>query len=692
MTRRLLAAVLLAAASVGAQTPAAPPSSPAPPVTFAVEVGYVEVDAIVTDRNDQPVRDLRREDFTVLEDGKPQTIDLFHKIDIPYERPEPAAPPPVPLDVKTNAVPFEGRVYVIVLDELHSSTTSSLLVRAAARRFIERHFGEGDLAAVVHTFGPAASGQGLTSDRQMLLAAVDRFVGQKLPSVTMSKIDEYRRTQDTRQQGDPVNDPDDMKRAYDARSSLDVLKGVSEWLAGLHGRRKAVLFFSEGIDYNLYDQINNREASAVLDAVKEATAAAVRANVSFYAIDPRGLGGLSAEMMEIQPVFDDPSLGLTPQGLESDLRIAQDSLRVLADETSSAFARVVKDNSAYYVLGYYPPGQRKDGRFHKLEVKVARPGVRVRARNGYSTPRIKPPKPDTLAAHDTPAPLAEMLNSPLPRSGFPMQMQAAGFRGDAAKAKVVLTIELSGEGFKFTEKDGAFHDVLDLSVLTVDAAGKTTGKNQKVALNLKPRTHQLLTATGFRVLSEVEVAPGRWQLRVAGRSENAGSTGSVFYDLDVPEFDKQPLALSGLVLTSATAGLVPTAGTAPLLKDVLPGPATANRTFYPFDTLALFMEIYDGEKTAHSLDVATTLTAGDGHVAYRVAEERSTASAKGAAIVHTAQIPLKDVPPGIYTLRVGVTSRMGKKPPKAERVLLIQVMPAPPSTAPASPAPSPPIG
>jgi VWFA-related protein len=650
------------------------------------------------------VRDLRREDFTVLEDGKPQQIDLFTLIDIPYERPEPSAPAPVPLDVKTNAVPFEGRVYVIVLDELHTSTTGSLLVRAAARRFIERHFGEGDLAAVVHTFGPAEAGQGLTSDRNMLLAAVDRFMGKKLPSVTMSRIDEYRRTQDIRQQGDRVNDPDDMKRAYDARSSLDVLKGVSEWLSRLHGRRKAVLFFSEGIDYNTYDQINNREASSVLDAIKEATAAAVRANVSFYAIDPRGLGGLSAEMMEIQPVFDDPSLGLNTQGLESDLRTSQDSLRVLADETSgfaavntndfnTAFARVVKDNSAYYVLGYYPPGQRKDGRFHRLEVKVSRPGVKVRARNGYSTPHSKPPKPPSLAAQDTPAVLAEMLDSPLPRSGFPMQIQAGAFRGGMekdSKAKVVMTVELSGEGFKFTEKDGAFHDVLDLSVLSVDAAGKPTGKNQKVALNLKPRTHQLLTATGFRVLSEMEVAPGRWQLRVAGRSENSGSTGSVFYDLDVPDFDKQPLALSGLVLTSATASLVPTAGAAPLVKEVLPGPPTAGRTFYPFDTLALFMEIYDGEKTAHTLDVATTLTAGDGKVAYRVAEERSTASAKGAAVVHTAQIPLKDIPPGIYTLRVAVASRLGKKPPKADRALLIQVVPPPPGpAAPASGTPSP---
>ena len=717
MKRLFTAVVLLMAGSLGAQAPAPTPASgrpsPPPPVTFAVEVGYVEVDAIVTDRNDQPVRDLQREDFTVLEDGKPQSIDLFHRIDIPYERPEPLAPAPVPLDVKNNAVPFEGRVYVIVLDELHTSIQGSLLVRAAARRFIERNFGEGDLAAVVHTAGAAANGQGLTTDRQMLLAAVDRFVGQKLPSVTMNKIDEYRRTQQFRQPGDPINDTDDMKRSYDARASLDILKGVSEWLSRLHGRRKAVLFFSEGIDYNIYDQINNREASAVLDAIKEATAAAVRANVSFYAIDPRGLGGLGAEMMEIQPVFEDPSLGLTTQGLENDLRISQDSLRVLADETSgfaavntndfnSAFARVVKDNSAYYVLGYYPPGQRKDGRFHKLEVKVSRPGLKVRARSGYSTPHTKPAKQPSLASQDTPAVLAEMLDSPLPKSGFPMQMQAGAFRGAAAKdkARVVVTVELSGDGFKFTEKGGLFHDVLDLSVLSVDPGGKPTGKNQKVALDLKPRTHQLVTATGFRVLSELEVPPGRWQFRVAGRSENSGATGSVFYDLDVPEFDKQDLALSGLVLTSSTAGLVPTAGSAPLVKEVLPGPPTAQRAFYPFDTLALFMEIYDGEKTSHTLDVATTLTAGDGHVAYRVNDERNTASTaaasagKGFTIVHTAQVPLKDIPPGIYTLRVAVTSRLGKKPPKADRALLIQVMPAPPGSsapapAPAQPSPSP---
>src|SRR5437016_4959895 len=117
MSRLATALLLIAAAPLAAQAPAPSPSPrrEAPPVTFAVEVGYVEVDAIVTDRAGQPVRDLTREDFVVLEDGKPQTIELFTQIDIPYERPEPAAPPPVPLDVQTNERPFDGRLYVIVL-------------------------------------------------------------------------------------------------------------------------------------------------------------------------------------------------------------------------------------------------------------------------------------------------------------------------------------------------------------------------------------------------------------------------------------------------------------------------------------------------------------------------------------------------------------------------------------------------
>jgi len=98
-------------------------------------------------------------------------------------------------------------------------------------------------------------------------------------------------------------------------------------------------------------------------------------------------------------------------------------------------------------------------------------------------------------------------------------------------------------------------------------------------------------------------------------------------------------------------------------------------------------EIYDGEKTPHTIDVVTTLTAADGTVAYRNADERSSEALKqagpGASIVHTAQIPLKEISPGTYTLRVEASSRLGKKGLAAERATLVEIVPR--STTPPSP-------
>ncbi|HUG54564.1 MAG TPA: VWA domain-containing protein [Vicinamibacteria bacterium] len=704
MTPRHLLTAFLVVAPLAAQTPAPSPSprlSP-PPVTFAAEVAYVEVDAIVTDRAGRPVRDLRQEEFVVLEDGTPQRVDLFAQIDIPYERPEPLAPFPVPADVRTNESAFEGRLYVIVLDGLHTSPTRTPLVRAAARQFLERHFAEGDLAAVVHTAGGAAAGQELTGDRRLLLAAVDRFHGRRLPSATLSRIEEYQRTRDIRQAGDPVRDPEDMQRGYDARATLDTLASVADWLGRIRGRRKAVLVLSEGIDYDVTDVIGNREASSVLEGVRSATAAAVRGNVSFYTVDPRGLGGLGAEMMEIQPVFDDPRLGLDPQGLDRDLRRSQDSLRVLADETSGlaavntndlagVFTRVVKDNSAYYVLGYYPPGQKRDGRFHRLEVRVTRPGLQVRARSGYSAPRGRA-APATMAESDTPPALVGLLDSPLPRPGLSMAVQAAAFEGQSGKARVLLAVQYDGRGFRFTEKDGISHEALELSAVVVTAAGKATGMNHKVQLDLRPRTRQMVEAAGFRVLSWLDLAPGRYQIRVASRALNAETSGSVFYDLEVPEFGKPPLTMSGLVVTSAAAGAIPTTGSLERLEDVLPAPPTTWRAFSTLDTIALMAELYDAEKRPHTLEIATTLTAPDGSVAFRSVDERSPQAAPRGSerptIVHTARIPLKEIPPGTYTLRVRATSRLGRNPPSAEQALPVEVVPARAAPA-ASAAPQP---
>jgi VWFA-related protein len=199
-----------------AQPPAAqqPPASGAAqqPPTFKVRVDFVEVDAVVTDRQGRIVRDLKKEDFQVLEDGKAQSITNFTLVDIPVDkeyRPLFAASPIEP-DVKSNEKPFDGRVYVMVVDDLHTRFGRSVRVKAAAKQFIERRLGANDLMAVVHTAGPTQANQEFTSNKRLLLAAVDKTQGRKLDSATANKTNEYNRTRDIRQQGDPLNDPDDM--------------------------------------------------------------------------------------------------------------------------------------------------------------------------------------------------------------------------------------------------------------------------------------------------------------------------------------------------------------------------------------------------------------------------------------------------------------------------------------------------
>src|SRR5712692_6301107 len=456
----------------------APPPTQQP--TFKVQVDYVEVDALVTDRSGNFIRDLKKEDFQVIEDGRPQAITTFSLVDIPVERLQRplGAELPIEPDVKTNERPFDGRVYVMIIDDYHTGFGRTERVKRAAKQFIQRNLGSNDLMAVVHTAGAADAGQEFTSNKRLLLAAVDKTMGNKLRSATAEKTDEYYRTRGTGLSG-PLQDPVEQQRAYYARATLDTLRGVADWFAGVHGRRKSILFVSEGIDYDINDVFNNQNASTIIDATRDAIAAATKSNVSIYSIDPRGLTNLGDEEIEIGAYPDDPTLGVNSTSLANELRLSQDSLRVLADETggfaavnrndfSTAFERIVVDNSSYYVLAYYPPTtDKRAGRFHKIEVRVSRPGLIVRSRKGYAAPKKAPAARPTSAASNTPAELRDALESPLPMSGITMHVFAVPFKGAAPNASVLLGIEMRGRDLRVVP-----NSKVDVSYIAVDTNGK----------------------------------------------------------------------------------------------------------------------------------------------------------------------------------------------------------------------------
>jgi len=661
----LTALALLGSLSLPAQQP--PPSgAEQPPITFRVEINYVEVDARVTDAEGNPVRDLTRDDFQILEEGTAQTIANFSMVDIPLERPDAPlfASSPIEPDVRSNRREFDGRIYVLILDDLHTHFSRSPRVREAARQFIERYFGANDMAAIVQTGGSRKGVQEFTGSRERLLRAIDAFMGQKTRSATLEKLDDYNRMRGTPGFETP-RDLSEPERAFNARRTLSSLKSVADYLSGLRGRRKAVLFFSEGVDYDVSSTIQNRYASDVLQQTQDAIAAATRANVSFYAVDPRGLGGLSAESLELTALPEDPSI-ISPTALHQELLMAQDHLRTIANETggfaavnrndfSTAFQRIVEENSSYYVLGYYSTDTRRDGRFRRVEVKVRRPGLQVRSRNGYTAPTGRPPA-DRATDPETSEELRAALASPVPFSGIGMTVFAAPLKGGGNRASLAIAVELDGARLAFDEKDGVFADDVEVAMLAVDDAGKVRdGGRDLLNLRLRPQTRELVAKHGVRIMRRLEVPPGRYQLRVGVRDAGSRAVGSVVYDLDVPDFTKPALALSGLLITSPSASRLPTANPDPDLAGVLPGSPAALRDFPRSDVLAVFAEIYDNLRgPAHRVSIATSVRADNGTVVFQSEDERHSGELKGGTggYGHTASIPLKGLAPGRYVLRV----------------------------------------
>jgi VWFA-related protein len=672
------------------QQPQPPPPQQGP--TFRVRVDYVEVDIVVTDKQGNLVRDLKKEDFQVLEDGKAQSITNFTTVDIPVERADRPLyeDSPIEPDVKTNERPFEGRVYVMVIDDLHTRFGRTNRVKVAAKQFIERRLGANDLMAVVHTSGASDASQEFTGNKRLLLAAVDKTHGRKLDSATANKTREYNNTQGIRQQGDPLNDPDDHERGFNARNTLDTLRQVAEWFGSVRGRRKAILFVSEGIDYDIYDMIapngsNHQSASMVMDATRDAIAAATRANVAIYGIDPRGLTDLGDESIEIGSFPDDTSLGIGPGSLQNELRLSQDSLRTLSEETggfavvnkndyATAYQRIVEDNSTYYVLAYYPPDARP-GRLHKIDVRVTRPGLTVRARKGYITPK-KPDEKTTAANSKSPMTpeLRDALDSPLPVSGLTMHVFAAPFKGAAPNASVLFGVELRGRDIQLGQ-----NTKLLLSYLAIDQNGKVKGGNTDAMTMpaLKPETKARIEQTGLRMLNRLDLPPGRYQLRVAAHDATGGNAGAISYDLIVPDFQKAPFSMSGVVLTSAAGSALPTVKADEQLKPVLPGPPVSMRTFPQNDEAILFVEVYDNEGSKpHKVDIVTTVNTDEGRELFKINETRDSSDLGGArgGYGYTTRVPMKDFAPGRYVLKVEAKSRLGNSPPIA-RELRIEVTP-----------------
>ena len=709
------------AAGLMLATALATAQAPTPEVTFKVEVNYVEEDVRVVDRDGNFVRGLKQEDFQVFEDGKPQKVQTFGLVDIPNTRPRkplylgPDALPIEP-DVAVNKQVLDGRLYLIVLDDYHVAPLRSQQVRNLARRFVLEKLGPDDQAAVVVTSGLTRASQDFTQNRRLLLEAIDNFVGQKMPSAGVARNESKSREMDaqgrpTDDAGDPIAiDPanryvaDDRanERMFQARQALNSLRSIAEWMSAIQGRRKAIIYVSEGADFNLFDiftggdpsNFNFENFNMIQTETWDTVSAASRSNVQIYSVDPRGLSTMAQEDIEIGGLAAG-AYNLGPKQLVQELQSSQDNLRVLSEETGgiafvgrndfdAAFDRIVQENSSYYVLGYYSTNERRDGKLRNITVRVAGyPESQVTYRKRYAAPRGRAPRNTAAGKPLDPSKslTAELVNtmaSPLPKTGIQLRVTAIAKKGVGKNSDVEVLIDTLGKDLTFTEKNGTFNNRLSLSVGVFNRQGKSVfAERPDVDLNLRPESHARVTQNGVRILRHLSLPPGRYQVRVAAQDSGKLKQGSAHFDIDVPDFTKNSIALSNIAIAATADRSVyspPKPGFDPF-NGLLPGAPSTLREFPNNGEISAAVEVYDNKPAPpHSIDVTARVRADDGRVVFSKHEERSSGELHGTpgGFGYTFRIPIQGWTPGLYVLEVEAKTRLNNAEP-VTRVIQFEV-------------------
>jgi VWFA-related protein len=618
--------------------------------------------------------------------------------------------------VAVNKQVLDGRLYLIILDDYHVAPLRSQNVRNLARKFVLEKLGPDDQAAVVVTSGLTRASQDFTQNRRLLIEAIDHFVGQKLPSSAVERNERMSRQidaagQPTNDAGDPITiDPTNRfvaderasERMFQTRQALNSLRSIAEWMSAIQGRRKAIIYVSEGVDYNLFDIFTGGDPSnfsfenfnMVQSETWDTVSAASRSNVQIYPVDPRGLTTMGQEDIEIGGLAPG-GYGLGPRQLGQELQTSQQNLRLLAEETGGvafvgrnnfdeAFDRIVQENSSYYVLGYYSTNERRDGKLRNVTVRVAGyPDAQVTYRKRYAAPRGRAPKNTAAGKPLDPsksltADLMSTMASPLPKTGIQLRVTAIAKKGVGKNSDVEVLIDTLGRDLTFAEKNGTFNNRLSLSVGVFNKQGKSVfAERPDVDLNLRPESHARVTEHGVRLLRHLSLPPGRYQLRVAAQDNAKVRQGSVHFDLEVPDFTKNPLTLSGIALAASADRSVyspPKPGFDPF-NGLLPGPPSALREFPADSEISAAVEVYDNKPTpTHGIDVTARVRADDGRIVFNKHEERSSEELHGTpgGFGYTFRLPLQGWTPGLYVLEVEAKTRLSGAEP-ATRVVQFQV-------------------
>ena len=618
----VLALLLPTTVPLRAQQPAppqpAPPKEAKPPQPVSairVTSELVLANVVVRDKSGKLVRGLKKEDFTLYEDGKKQEISTFDFESVDELATAGAAEATV--TGSTGTAPagvlkkFSGPIMdardrrVIVLFFDFSAMEPDQIDRCveSAKKYIDKQMQPADVVALVSLSTNMRVDRDFTDDKAKILSTLSAYNSGEGEGFQMGDTGSAEGAAET---GGSFTPDDTDYNTFSADWKLLALQSAMQALGKIQ-QKKSLVYFSNGIS-----QTGNDNQSAL----RAATAAAVKNNVSIYPVDVRGLQAFPPGG-EAQNASLHGQSAYNGNAVLNDLNnnaASQETLSTLAADTggkaffdtndfSGVFSQVQKDTSAYYVLGFTSTNPAKDGKYRHLKVTVNRPDVKIDFRPGYYAGR------DYLHLNkaDREQQLQDELAAELPQTDVPLYAGTAYFRHDESHYYLAVSLVVPGSQIPFvTEKDKDNATIDIIGVVLLSGKGKVPVGNLRDTVKLAVDSTQQVRRKNVQYNSGFLLAPGSYHLKFIVRENQTGRMGSFETDVTIPDLRKAPLRMSSVVLSSLRSPVsnVLKKNDNPLIQDQTQLVPNVTHVFTRDQHLYLQYEIYDAAKGKVTISAA----------------------------------------------------------------------------------------
>jgi VWFA-related protein len=666
----------------------------APPTTFTTTTQLVVETVSVKDKSGKPITGLTKENFTVTEDGMPQTIRFFE-----YQQLDDTAPAPVTLATRTpaagtDAPPDRPKVESVTAGQISGETPGTTKYRdrrllamyfdmtampvpdqlralAAAQKFIQTQMSGPDLMCIMEYAGAGVKVlNDFTDDRETLLATIDKLV------VGEGQGFDQTDTTTAADTGAAFGQDDSEFNIFYTDRQLASLQTAVKMLGSLN-EKKALIYFASGLNLNGTD--NQAQLHATVNA-------AIRADVSFYPIDSRGLiassplGDATRGSQGGQGLYT----GATAMAFTNSLQRSQDTLYTLASDTGGkalldnnelamGIVQAEKGIGSYYLIGYYTSNQSPDGKFRRIKITLNNGlAANLDFRQGYYANKVF----SKFTTADKERQLEDALMMGDPITELTVAMEIDYFQLNTAEYFVPIMVKIPGSELELARKGGAEHTLIDFIGEIKDDYGSTvTNVRDHMDIKLTDATAAELGKRPIQYFTGFTILPGKYKMKFLARDAETGRIGTFESPFVIPNLNKEDkrVPISSVVLSSQRTDLKDAVFTVkdknnaelvdPLVLDGQKLIPSVTRVFSKSKDMYIYLQAYErGQTTEQPLVAFVTFYKGQTK-AFETPPLAVTEgmNAKSKAVPMRFSIALSKLPPGEYNCQVTVLDPNGNK-------------------------------